>query len=153
MTSTVVEDWLVTDAVVPSTRGPLAPLYEHGAEGRLAMPFCGACDQALELEQATCDACGARQAKWRPVEPAGVVHSVTTVHRRERALLRTDRPYHVVDVELRSGHRIVMTTLHPTDESPAIGDRVKIGFRSVGGVAVPAVCLDDLPATDTEVPR
>jgi uncharacterized OB-fold protein len=134
-----IEDWLVSAELAPAPVGALAPLYEAGSRGSLEMPFCLACDRALELEQSVCDGCGGAGVEWRPVEPAGVVHAVTTVHRRERGLIRTDVPYHVVDVELDSGHRVVMTTLHPSATGPVIGDAVRIGFRSVGGVAVPAV--------------
>jgi uncharacterized OB-fold protein len=133
-------DWLVVDELAPATGGALAPLYDAGAAGRLDMPFCGLCGRPLELEQQVCDACGA-DVSWRPVEPAGVVHAVTTVNRREPGLVRVEGPYHVVDVELQSGHRVVMTTQQPVANPPAIGDPVRIGFRTIGGVAVPAVVV------------
>jgi uncharacterized OB-fold protein len=152
-------DWLVVDELAPATGGALAPLYEAGAAGRLEMPFCAGCGQPLELEQQVCDACGAG-VRWLPVEPAGVVHAVTTVNRREPGLVRVDAPYHVVDVELQSGHRVVMTTQHQVARAPAIGDPVRIGFRAIGGVAVPAVAVavSAVPADpsleiDKEMPR
>jgi acetyl-CoA acetyltransferase/uncharacterized OB-fold protein len=135
-------DWLVADSLTPGTTGEMAPLFAAAARGALAMPFCGACGTALELEQQVCDACGADVVLWRDVELAGVVHSSTLVHRREPGLILTDRPYPVLDVELTSGHRLLMTTTLPTDVAPAIGRPVGIGFRTVGGVAVPSA---DLP--------
>jgi uncharacterized OB-fold protein len=143
-------DWLVVDELAPSTQGALAPLYVAAGAGNLVMPFCSKCGQPLELEQGVCDACGAGAA-WRPVEPAGVVHAVTTVHRKEPTLIRADAPYHIVDVELRSGHRVVMTTHRAVAEPPAIGDAVVIRFRTVGGVSVPAAA--PTPHRDKEVPR
>jgi uncharacterized OB-fold protein len=148
---TVVSDWLVVDGLAPATGGALASLYEAGAAGVLVMPFCSRCGQPLELEQSVCDACGAG-VDWRPVEPAGVVHAVTTVHRREPGLVRVETPYHVVDVELQSGHRVVMTTQQPVDNPPAIGDPVLVAFRTVGGVAVPAVAANPPSETDKQVP-
>lgn len=141
-------DWLVTDALAPATSGHLAPLYQASSQGTLAMPFCSLCDQAVELEQSVCHRCGRGGVQWKPVEPAGAVHAVTTVHRRERSLIVSEHPYPVIDVELRSGHRVVMTTTHPLAEAPRIGDHVRVGFRIVGGVAVPAVVTQP---TDTEV--
>ena len=135
-------DWLADDVLAPSTGGALAPLYAAAAEGRLALPFCGACGAVLELEQDVCDSCGAADVDWRDVDPAGSVHSVTRVHRREPSLIRACSPYHVLDVQLGSGHRLVMTTTRPTDHPIRIGDPVRIGFRTVGGTALPAADLD-----------
>src|SRR5688572_4587753 len=100
------------------------------------MPFCGACDAVLELEQVVCDLCGGGVG-WRTVEPRGTVHASTLVHRLEPGLLRATEPYPVLDVELASGHRLVMTTTTPAAAAPAIGTPVTVGFRTIGGVAVP----------------
>lgn len=141
-------DWLVAEALAPATSGHLDPLYRASSQGTLAMPFCASCDQALELEQSVCHRCGRGGPRWKPVEPAGTVHAVTTVHRSERPLIVSEDPYHVIDVELHSGHRVVMTTTHPLADAPRIGDHVGVGFRNIGGVAVPAVVTQP---TDTEV--
>lgn len=138
-------DWLVDDALAPSTGGTLAPLYAAAARGELALPHCGACGLALELEQLRCDACGATAVEWRAVDPNGTVHSATTVHRREAGLIRATEPYHIADVELTSGHRLLMTTDRPTSTAPAIGDPARIVFRTVGGVAVPALATNPSP--------
>jgi uncharacterized OB-fold protein len=135
-------DWLVADELAPTVTGALAPLYAAAADGRLAMPFCASCRAVLELEQDVCDECGAPDVAWLDVTPAGTIHSVTRVHRREPSLIRTDNPYYVVDVELDSRHRLVVTTIRPMRGPIRIGERVGIGFRTVGGVAVPAVDVD-----------
>ena len=134
------EDWLVGVELAPAAGGALAPLYRAAASGVLALPFCGSCRQVLELGQEVCDRCGGIRQDWRPVQPIGVVHSSTLVHRLEPGLIRSAHPYPVVDVEVASGHRLVMTTTAPATSAPAIGSSVTIGFRAVGGVQVPAVC-------------
>jgi uncharacterized protein len=48
-------------------------------------------------------------------------------------------PYPIVDVELTSGHRMVMTTVRPAVTAPPIGTVVRIGFRHLGDVAIPAI--------------
>jgi uncharacterized OB-fold protein len=140
MTSVDGEDWLLDAALEPDVAGSLAPLYEACADGRLSMPFCADCSRPLELEQFVCDSC-AGQACWCDVPLVGVVHSATTVHRREPGLVLAGEPYQVLDVELRSGHRLTMTTTDPQADSAAIGQPVTIGFRTVGTVAVPAVAI------------
>ena len=136
-------DWLVDDSLAPHTDGPLAPMYAAARAGELAMPSCNACHQPLELEQLRCDACGAADVAWLGVDPHGTIHSITTVHRREPGLILATAPYHVVDVELASGHRLVMTTDRPTATPPAIGDAARIVFRDVAGVPVPSLSVPE----------
>ena len=131
-----MSDWLCGDELAPSTAGALAPLFGAAARGELVMPFCDACGAVLELEQAVCDGCGGG-ARWQAVERRGTVHASTLVHRLEPGLLRATAPYPVLDVELASGHRLVMTTVDATSDLPAIGAPVTVGFRTIGGVAVP----------------
>lgn len=156
-----MSDWLVDDSLAPATSGALAPLYEAAERGELALPHCGSCTEPLELEQSRCDRCGSTDVAWRTVAPTGTVHSVTTVHRRERSLIVADQPYHVVDVELASGHRLLMTTVGPTRDAPRIGDPAHVEFRHVGGVPLPALSTTDptdpplrpIAPTRTEVPQ
>ena len=139
-------DWLVDDSLAPHTDGTLAPMYAAATAGRLVMPHCGACGQPLELEQLRCDACGADGLAWLTVDAYGTIHSVTTVHRREPGLIAATEPYVVVDVELASGHRLVMTTDRPTATSPQIGAPARIVFRDVAGVPVPSLSTaEELP--------
>jgi uncharacterized OB-fold protein len=146
-----VTDWLVDDALAPAVDGSLAPLYEAAARGELALPCCSVCGRPTELEQLRCDGCGAVEIAWTAVEPRGTVHATTTVHRREPGLIVASEPYHVVDVELVSGHRLLMSTSAPTATPPAIGDAALVVFRHVGSVPVPALAVTD--ATSASSPR
>jgi uncharacterized OB-fold protein len=139
MRAGMTQDWLLSDELAPSTEDDvLAPLYAGAARGELVVPFCPACGLALELEQQVCDGCGSADPEWRAVEPRGHVHSATLVHRLEPGLVRAEHPYPVADIELAAGHRLVLTSDEPAPDPPAIGDAVSIGFRHLGGVAVPA---------------
>jgi uncharacterized OB-fold protein len=130
---------LIADVLEPSTEGPMAPFYDAAAAGLISLPFCGNCGLTLELEQLVCDLCSSVAVDWRSVPPAGIVHAVTTVYRLERDLVLTDSPYHVVDVELVSGHRLVMTTVAQTATAPTVGANVTLTFRRVGKVSVLAI--------------
>ncbi|MFF4767318.1 Zn-ribbon domain-containing OB-fold protein [Streptomyces sp. NPDC001255] len=132
-------DWLVEDGLAPVVDDtPPGPFYRAAARGELALPFCAACRLPLEPEQRLCDGCGADDILWETVAPRGTVHSATLVHRLEPGLVRTRAPYPVLDIELLSGHRLIMTTLAPATAPPAVGEPVTIGFRTVGGVHLPA---------------
>ena len=142
----VAGDWLAAEQLAPDAADPvMAPLYEAAAQGALALPFCAACSTPLELEQYVCDACGASAEvgtagrAWRDVPLAGTVHAATLVHRREPGLIVASGPYPVIDVELTSGHRLVLTTAAPSGEAPDIGAPVEIAFRTAGAVKLPAV--------------
>lgn len=140
VTEIATDDWLLGPQLAPHIEhDPLRPLYDAAERGELAMPFCASCALPLELEQVVCDGCAAFELRWRTVEPLGTVHSSTMVHRREPALVLADAPYPVIDVELASGHRIVLTTISPRPSAPSIGTPVRIGFRRLGGVSIPAV--------------
>src|SRR6204780_1291158 len=140
------DDWLAAAERAPDATDPvLAPVYEAAARGALALPFCAGCGTPLELEQYVCDACGASAEigrtgrEWRDVPLAGTVHAATLVHRREPGLIVATGPYPVIDVELASGHRLVLTTATPSGQTPEIGAPVEIAFRTVGVVTLPAV--------------
>ena len=140
MTATTLEDWLLNSALAPEPdHDALRPLYQAATRGELALPFCAACAQPLELDQEVCDACGGTEHDWRTVDLRGTVHAATLMHRREPGLVRAQAPYPIVDVELESGHRILMTTAQPADAAPEIGAKVRIGFRRLGDVAIPAI--------------
>jgi uncharacterized protein len=140
MTATAVEDWLLDSALAPTADDDvLAPLYRAASRDELVMPFCAACTLPLELDQEVCDSCGNTERAWRTVDLRGTVHAATLMHRCEPGLVRGVAPYPIVDVELTSGHRIVMTTVQPAGTAPPIGTAVRIGFRRLGDVAIPAI--------------
>lgn len=139
-TMEVMADWLLAPALAPDTDDALLrPLYEATGRGELALPFCSSCDLPLDLEQEVCDGCGGLHRAWRTVDLVGEVHTATVMHRREPGLVVTEGPYPIADVELTSGHRLIMTTARPATTAPAIGATVSIAFRRVGDVSVPAV--------------
>jgi uncharacterized OB-fold protein len=140
MKSQAIQDWLLDPTLAPdSDDAVLAPLYRAAARHELALPFCAGCSWPLELDQEVCDQCGGHESDWRTVEPIGTVHTATLMHRRERGLVHTDAPYPIVDVELTSGHRLIVTTVQPSTAAPAIGATVRIGFRRLGDVSIPAI--------------
>jgi len=139
MTTALDLDWLLNPSLAPDVADDtLAPLYTAASYGQLALPFCADCATPADLDQRVCDICGSARTLWRTVQLTGTVHSVTVMHRREPGLVRTGAPYPILDVELTSGHRLIMTSRESADTAFRIGDPVAIRFRSLGGVAIPA---------------
>ncbi|HEY1841696.1 MAG TPA: OB-fold domain-containing protein [Mycobacterium sp.] len=140
MTTTALEDWLLDRALAPDTDDDtLAPLYRAASHHELVLPFCATCALPLEFDQKACDHCGDTEHDWRTVDLHGVVHAATLMHRREPGLVLALAPYPIIDVELASGHRMVMTTVQSADTAPPIGTAVRIGFRRLGDVVLPAI--------------
>jgi uncharacterized OB-fold protein len=140
MNATALQDWLLDATLAPAVDSdPLAPLYLAAARNDLALPFCAGCTRPLELDQDVCDHCASTERDWHTVEPQGVVHAATLMYRREPGLVHAKAPYPIVDVEMDSGHRLMMTTTQPADTAPLIGARVRVGFRRLGDVAIPAI--------------
>ncbi|WP_330255089.1 OB-fold domain-containing protein [Nocardia sp. NBC_00565] len=151
MTTALDVDWLLDAGLAPDAADDtLAPLYSAAAADRLDLPFCADCESPIDLDQHVCDNCGSVRTLWRTVESTGTVHSATMMHRLEPGLVRTGAPYPILDVELTSGHRLIMTSRDRTEAVFHIGDQVTIGFRSLGGVAIPAACLVRLPSRPTK---
>ncbi|WP_253919084.1 Zn-ribbon domain-containing OB-fold protein [Dietzia psychralcaliphila] len=135
-------DWLLAESLAPDVDGdPLKPLYDGSSRGELVLPFCTHCGAPVDLDQQVCDQCGSSDTDWRSTELAGIVHTATLMHRLEPGLVSATAPYPIVDVELHGGHRLIMTTVDPVSTVPTIGDTVTVGFRCLGGVALPAAHL------------
>ncbi|OXR43236.1 hypothetical protein B7C42_04658 [Nocardia cerradoensis] len=150
MTTALGLDWLLDPSLAPDAGDALLePFYTAASYDQLALPFCADCGIPKDLDQHICDDCGSARTSWRTVESSGTVHSVTVMHRLEPGLVRTDAPYPILDVELASGHRLIMTTRDRTDVAFGIGDPVAIGFRRLGGVAVPAAVPLPAPAHES----
>jgi len=149
VTTALGTDWLLADSLAPIAAGDvLQPLYDGAVRGKLVLPFCEHCSLTLDLEQQVCDGCGAHAIAWRSVEPVGIVHAATVMHRREPGLVLATSPYQILDVELDSGHRLVMTTAEPEPTTAAIGDPVHVTFRDLGGVQIPSARpIPDPPVT------
>lgn len=144
------QDWLLDATLAPDADDTaLGPLYDAAERGELALPFCSDCGLTLDLDQILCDACGSDQVAWQSVEPRGVVHCATVVHRREPGLVRAEGPYPVIDVELIGGHRLILTTALPNRSAPAIGAQVQISFRHLGGRAIPALNIPQQSEVNT----
>ncbi|MEH6796140.1 MAG: OB-fold domain-containing protein [Rhodococcus sp. (in: high G+C Gram-positive bacteria)] len=146
-------DWLLDPALAPTVDGdPLRPLYDGAARGELVLPFCSRCDAPVDLDQQVCDRCGSPETDWRATDLAGTVHSATLMHRLEPGLVATTAPYPIVDVELHGGHRLIMTTVDVASAAPRIGDNVRVGFRHLGGVTVPAAHIESDSAPSDSAP-
>lgn len=122
--------------------GPLPPLpvpdadseafWEGLRQGVLLYQRCAACGHAQLYFRAMCRACWSRSLEAVPASGQGTVYSFTIVHQVGRPALDAETPFTLVLVDLDEGPR-VLARLAADAGATAIGDRVRAGFRAVGG--------------------
>lgn len=132
-------DWLMDPAARPSGEPPLEEFLEAAAAGSLSMPFCSLCDRPLDIDQVRCEGCCEGRPTWRQVDLTGRVLAAIEMHRFEKSLVRSTAPYQLVEVELVSGHRLIVSTDEPTSRKYQAGDAIDLGLVEVGGQNVPRI--------------
>jgi uncharacterized OB-fold protein len=114
----------VSDATIPDwTRG----------EPGVALQRCPGCAHVWYFRRDFCPACGRDRPETFAACGTGTVHAVTVVHRAPDDAFRALAPYGLVLVELDEGPRMMAHA--PADL--AIGDRVALGWRVIGGRPLP----------------
>lgn len=95
--------------------------------GELRFPKCRHCAAWNWYPLPRCRACGSDEFHWTKVEPLGVVHSWTRVHRvfsRDHDLVP---PYTVAIIDMTAAAGVRLTCLQrPESPEPVIGDLVEL---------------------------
>jgi uncharacterized OB-fold protein len=108
------------------------PDWTRGEPG-VALQRCPGCAHVWTFRRGFCPACGRDAPETFAAGGAGTVHAVTVVHRAPDDTFRALVPYGLALVELDEGPRMMAHV--PGDL--AIGERVVLGFREVGGRPLP----------------
>ena len=101
------------------------PFWEGAARGVLRIQHCADCGHATLLARGTCPSCLTESLAWVDTDPVGVVESTTRIDRPPSASVSAG--YGLAVVRLDAGPCILTRT---TEELPAIGQRVRIGFSA-----------------------
>ncbi len=128
-------------AAVASSVGPLlrpAPtpdeveFWESGADGRLRIQRCNACQRWQHPPNPVCFQCLSRDVAFEPVSGQGTVYSMTINHQPWRPHLT--EPYAVIVVELdeQPGLRFVSRIVGAAPDQVTIGTRVWATFEPLG---------------------
>lgn len=107
----------MSEPLRPSEPEPAAAYEARLAEGRISFQRCGPCAGAVFPPRVLCPHCGAFDLTWAESGGHGVIHSTTTVARRDGST------YPVVLVDVEEGWRLMSTVVG--DDAVAIGDRVR----------------------------
>jgi len=117
--------------------------WTRGGRG-LALQRCAGCGLVWYFRRDFCPGCGRPDPLALAADGAGTVEAVTVVHRAPSDAFRALAPYALVLVRLDEGPR----AMGHGAPALAIGDRVRVAFRDVGGRPLPYfdAFQDDSPA-------
>jgi uncharacterized protein len=103
------------------------PFWDGLREGELRFQQCDACGRYRNPPRLACPFCGHSGATWRSVEPSGVIHTFTIVHRPPDSGFKPFVPYVIAVLDLvPEGLRLIGNVLGLPPEQVRIGMPVKI---------------------------
>jgi hypothetical protein len=104
------------------------PFWDATREGRLVLPWCTVCEQAIWYPRAICPTClGSEAIAWREAGGRATVYAVTIEHSPQTRAL--DAPYAVALVDLDEGVRMLTNVVGVPAEQVAVGDRVQVTWE------------------------
>lgn len=111
--------------------------WRSGADGRLRIAQCQACQWRLHPPRPVCPRCRGRDIGFEPVSGRGVVHAYTI--NRYAWFPAMPPPYVIAEVELeeQAGLRITTNIVGCDPEAVRIGMPVSVEFDHVGETWIP----------------
>lgn len=122
---------------LPRPTAETKPFWEGCAAGVVRYQRCAHCGAVQLVPRALCAACQSNALAWRDASGFGHVLSHTTVHRAPTPAFRDEAPYAIALVDMEEGFRLMVNVAGGAAAPIGIGSRVRIGFRTIDGVALP----------------
>jgi uncharacterized OB-fold protein len=119
----------------PIPDGETEAFWGGVAEGRFLLPWCNACGKPFWHPRAFCPRCWSEDVELRESEGRGTVYTSTVVRRGALPPFDEQLPYALAAADLDDGVRVFARVVDA--DSVAIGDRVRIALRDLGGGTVP----------------
>ena len=119
---------------MPQVTPETASFWQGCNEGVLRYQQCTRCRHVQIVPRALCSHCQSQGLEWQVSKTLGSVASATTV-RRPPPAFRERAPYVIALVDMDEGFRLMVNVRD--GHEPAIGARVRIGFRRYGEQALP----------------
>lgn len=111
--------------------------WTGGAEGRLFITHCDACDTAIHPPEVICPVCLSRDVSPRAAAGTGTIYSFTVNHQQWLPDLTLPYVIVVVDLDGEQGVRITAEAKGIAPDKVAIGQRVQVTFEPVDDVWIP----------------
>jgi uncharacterized OB-fold protein len=122
---------------LPRPSADTKTFWDGCAVGELRYQRCTHCGQTQLIPRALCATCQREDLQWHTASGHGQVLSFTVVHRPPVPAFQKETPYTIALVDMEEGFRLMVNVRGGGSTPLAIGQRVRIGFREVEGVALP----------------
>lgn len=119
---------------VPFVSPETEPYWSGAKAGKLVLPHCKACSQAIWYPKAFCGECGSLDVEWREGSDLGTLYSITQVHRGEGPYRETGS-FILALVDLDEGVRVLSNIVDADAADLAIGQRLRAVFHDAGDAA------------------
>lgn len=111
--------------------------WTGGANGKLLITHCDACDHAIHPPEIICPECLSRSVTPRPALGTGTLYSFTVNHQQWRPDLALPYVIAVVDLDGEPGVRLTAEMREVDPAAVAIGQRVLVTFLPQDDVWIP----------------
>ena len=124
---------------LPHPNATTKPYWDACAEGELCYQKCENCGTVQLIARSLCEHCQSQQLQWQTSQRLGTVLSFTTVYRAPLPAFKAQVPYAIVIVDMDEGFRVMANATPQAQSALAIGAKVRMGFTSEHGMAMPIV--------------
>jgi uncharacterized protein len=127
----------VLPEITPETR----PFWTGGAEGKLLIMACDACDHRIHPPQVICPKCWCRSLTPKEASGAGIIYSFTVNHQPWIAGITVPYVIAAIDLVDQPGVRLTANIVDCDPASVVIGKKVHVGFEQQEDVYIPVFRL------------
>ena len=127
-----MEEPTIDQRPVPLITPLSEPFFAAGRDGRFVLQHCPR-DGFFFYPRERCPACLSADWSWREASPLGTLYSFTVDRMGQDPAQRSRVPFHIALVQLDAGPRMVGGLVLTAGSTPAVGQRVRVGFERVGG--------------------
>jgi uncharacterized protein len=124
---------------LPKPNATTKTYWDACAEGELRYQKCESCGTVQLIARSLCEHCQSQQLQWQTSQRLGTVLSFTTVYRAPLPVFKAQVPYAIVIVDMDEGFRVMANATPQVQSALAIGAKVRVGFTSEHGMAMPIV--------------
>lgn len=124
---------------LPIPNAQTKPYWDACAAGELRYQCCESCGAVQRIPRSLCEQCQSQALQWKTSDAVGTILSFTTVHRAPLPVFKAQVPYVIAIVDMDEGFRVMANALPQVAGQLAIGAKVRIGFTTEHGMALPVV--------------
>lgn len=123
---------------VPKVSPEAQPFWDGCSDGVIRLQTCQSCDVINWFPRLLCYNCGSDSFDWVEASGKATLETYSIVYRPMNESWASEVPYTLALVWLDEGIRMVTRLIHPAEETPVIGSRLRVRFQPVEqGFALP----------------